>query len=172
MSNNAFQDQNDASTPVAAKQRPLGKLHRDPSRAMQQMMNRIDELRSVYEDETDALERMDTRSFMALQDNKIHHAMAYESGIHELMARKNEMQGVDNALKDKLRKMQEDFASLSQKNMEALQRMQRTMDRLGNTIRSAAKEEAKKQRVFSYGQNGEIDSDDKKKISIGISEEA
>jgi hypothetical protein len=150
----------------------ISSLHRDPSKAMQQMMESIDRLRSVYEAETEALKRSDTQGFLALQDEKMSSAMSYEAGINEIIARKDEMKDVDPQMKRKLRQMQKDFAELSQQNMDALQRMQRTMERLGGKIRTAAKDAAKKNRVFSYGQNGQIADVTHKRISISVQEEA
>ena len=148
------------------------KLPRDPSKAMQQMMSTIDDLKDIYVAETDALERMDSQAFLAMQENKINQAQVYEQGIKELISRKEEMKKVDPALKTKLSKMQDEFADLSQKNLIALDRMKRTMERLGGTIRNAAKEEAMKKRTFSYGQNGKFSGQNKnKKISLSVSEE-
>ena len=42
-----------------------------------EMMDTIDELRGVYELETNALMNCDTKSFMALQDNKLSSARKY-----------------------------------------------------------------------------------------------
>lgn len=148
------------------------RLHRDPNKAMQQMMESIDQLRNVYEQETEALKTADTNSFLSLQQHKMDSAASYERGINELIARKDEMQAVEPQIKKKLNKMQEDFSELSMRNMDALQRMQRTVERLGGTIRTAAKEAAQKQRVFSYGQNGQIENDERKHISISLHEEA
>ena len=148
------------------------KLARDPNKAMQQMMDIIDHLREVYVAETEALSTMDTNRFVSLQDEKLSKASAYESGIRELVARKDEMKSVDTHLKNKLNKMQEDFADLTQQNLNALERMSRTTERLGKTLYGAAKEAAKRERVFSYGENGRIDHDTKKQITTGINEEA
>jgi hypothetical protein len=166
------------STPQPAKQNRLKAhnaiiaLHRDPSKAMQQMMEAIDRLRTVYEAETEALKNADTPRFLALQDEKMQSAVSYESGINEIIARKDEMKNVDPQIKRKLNKMQQDFSELSQRNMEALQRMQRTTERLGGKIRTAAKDAAKKSRVFSYGQNGQIADDTHRHISISLQEDA
>jgi hypothetical protein len=166
------------NTPQTTKQNRLKAngamtaLHRDPSKAMQQMMEAIDRLRVVYEAETEALKNADTPTFLALQEEKMQSAVFYESGINEIIARKDEMKNVDPQVKRKLNQMQKDFAELSQRNMDALQRMQRTTDRLSGKIRTAAKDAAKKNRVFSYGQNGQIADDAHKHISISLQEDA
>lgn len=148
-------------------------LNRDPNRAMQDMMDTIDSLRHVYEEETDALLNVDTKAFLALQDEKFRRAKAYQTGVEELLSRKGEMKDVEPELKRKLEKMQKDFAELSHSNMIALDRMQRTMERLNGTIRGAMKEAVKKQRGVSYNQIGRLeDGGTRKTISGSLSETA
>lgn len=151
----------------------LQALPSDPNKAMQQMMDTIDQLRNVYEQETEALGNVDTKSFLALQDDKQRAAEIYKNEVEEALTRKEELRKADPALKRNLEKMQADFSELSHKNMEALKRMQKTMDRLSGTLRGAAKEAVEKQRTFSYNQNGYVQSNKKKRISTGsISETA
>jgi len=153
----------------SAKEKPL---HRDPNKAMQQMMDTIDALRSVYERETDALEKMDTNTFLSLQADKEIHALAYQAGINEIIARKDEMKKVDPALKDRLNTMQKEFSDLAVQNMAALERMNRAVTRLNGTIREVAKQEVKKQNAFNYNEIGRFEDSERKNISISISEEA
>lgn len=148
------------------------KLARDPNRAMQQMMETIDALRQVYEQETQALQALDTQAFLALQDAKQRSAHAYQSHVNEMIMRKEDMQKADPALKQQLERMRNDFAELSRLNMEALDRMQRTMDRLSMTIRSAAKDAAQKHSAYSYSETGMLQMNNKKCISLGDSETA
>jgi hypothetical protein len=147
-------------------------LARDPNKAMQEMMSLIDELRDLYESETQALEETDTKLFLALQERKITAAKRYEAGVTQMMSRKDELKTVEPAAKQTLEGMQRDFSLLCHKNMKALERMQRTTQRLGNTIRNAAKNAIKQQRTVNYSQNGRLDGNDKKTLSIGISETA
>ncbi|HOO82286.1 MAG TPA: flagellar protein FlgN [Alphaproteobacteria bacterium] len=147
-------------------------LSADPNKAMQEMMDVIDRMRGVYVRETEALEDMDTKGFIALQDEKIQATNIYKSGVEDILRRKCEMKAVNPALKRDLERMQADFAALSSKNMDALKRMQRTMERLGQTVQRAAKESVNKQRAFSYGESGKIHNDERKSVSIGVSETA
>ncbi len=148
-------------------------LSRDPNRAMQDMMDTIDSLRVVYEQETEALLNADTKGFLAVQDEKFRRAKAYQTGVEELLARKDEMKDVNIELKKKLEKMQKDFSELSRSNMIALERMQRTMERLNGTIRSAVKEAVKQERGVSYNQIGRLDDGGQRKsISGSLSETA
>ncbi|MCB9982319.1 MAG: hypothetical protein H6861_01420 [Rhodospirillales bacterium] len=147
-------------------------LSADPNKAMQEMMDVIDHMRGVYIRETDALEHMDTKGFLALQDEKIQATNIYKSGIEDILQRKNEMKSVQPNLKKQLERMQAEFAALSSQNMVALKRMQRTMERLGQTVQKAAKESVNRQRAFSYTPSGQLQHDERKGISTGISETA
>lgn len=147
-------------------------LPRDPKMALEETIRTIEHLHNVYERETAALESSDTRAFLSLQQEKLETAMRYQKSIEEIKDRREEMRGVSPNVKDKLRQMQSDFSNLAQKNKEALNLMQRTVERLGNTIRSAAKDVAMKKRATSYGHNGMLDKGEKKSVSMGVIETA
>ena len=160
---------------TTSQSRPLSEralLSQSPEKAIQEMMETIDALRGVYIEETTALEAADTPAFLSVQDKKLNTAMRYERGIQEIIARKEEMRKIDPALKRRLETMQNDFSNIAKENMEALTRMQRTMERLGNTIRDAAKEAVNQQRAYSYGESGALQSNEKRVVSTGISETA
>lgn len=154
------------STPAGAM------LSASPEKAMNEMMATIDTLRGVYIEENKALEDVDTKAFMAIQDRKFETAKLYQQGIEEILARKDEMRRVDPALKRKLERMQADFGKLAAENKEAIKRMQRTMDRLNNTIRTAAKDALNKQQATSYGECGRLHTTEKRIVSTGVSETA
>ena len=154
------------------QQAPQKTLSNDPRRAMQEMMDTIDVMRSVYERETETLEKLDTKGFLSIQDEKLRTANIYKARIEEILLRKNEMRGVDPSMKKKLERTQEQFAELASKNMAALKRMQRTTERLGGTIQKIAKDSVNKQNTFSYGETGHMHKNEKKRVSIGVSETA
>ena len=147
-------------------------LSSDPKRAIQEMMDTIDVMRSIYERETDALEKLDTKGFLSMQDEKLQAASLYKARIGELLARKDEMRRIDPVIKNELERSQTKFSALAEKNMSALKRMQRTTERLGGTIQKIAKDSANKQRSFSYGETGHMHKNEKKRVSIGVSETA
>lgn len=144
----------------------------NPDTALEGVMATIRQLFTVYERETEALENVDTNTFLSLQDEKITSARAYQTGMENLLARKDEIRKASPATKQRFEQMQADFSALSQRNMEALSRMRRTMDRLGETLRRVAKDTARKQQVISYGADGTLREDDRKRISTGVSETA
>lgn len=147
-------------------------LSQNPNVAMQEMMDTINALRGVYQRETDALEAGNTRAFLEIQNEKLQVARLYQEGVEQIMKRKEEMKKTNPLLRQRLEDMQKNFVELSAKNMEALKRMGRVTERLGNTVRVAAKEAAVKKRVFSYGETGALKSTEKKTVSMGLSETA
>ena len=150
----------------------FGPLHADPNKAMQEMMDTIDQVRNVYERETDALDRLDTKTFLSLQDEKLQATNVYKTRIEEILRRKREMKNVDTRIKQNLEQMQANFAELSSRNMNSLKRMQKTMTRLGETVQKVAKDSVNKEQAFSYGNSGRLDSSERKTVSIGVSETA
>lgn len=147
-------------------------LSRDPTKAIQDMMSTIDELRDVYITETEALKSIDTPTFLGIQNKKLSTAKRYQRGIEEILVRKDEMRRVDPALKKRLERMQNEFSDLAHENMQALERMQRTMERVGNTVRNAARDAVNKQRAYSYGETGALHRTENKIVSTGVSETA
>lgn len=156
----------------ARKKVPFGALSQEPNKAMQEMMETIDQVRNVYERETEALDRLDSKMFLAIQDEKLEATNIYKTRIEEILRRKAEMKNVDPRLKQNLATMQANFAELSSRNMNALKKMQKTMTRLGETVQKVAKDSVNKDRAFSYGQSGKLDSHERKTVSIGVSETA
>ena len=147
-------------------------LSASPEKAMNEMMETIDLLRDVYVEENKALENVDTKGFMDLQEKKLETAKLYQRGIEEIVARKEEMRRVDPTLKRRLERMQEDFSTIAAENKEALKRMQRTVERLTETIRSAAKDAVNQHQATSYGDSGRLHSSEKRIVSTGVSETA
>jgi hypothetical protein len=145
----------------------------DPNIAMREMMQTIDTLRGIYVQETSALEQADTQAFLALQDDKLEAARKYQRGIEEMIDRSAEMSRVSPALKKRVDDMQKEFSALAQKNMDALARMSRCVDRLGNMLRNAAKEAATRERTVSYNETGRLHGRNNKAVSTGsVSETA
>ena len=145
-------------------------LSTNPEKAMQEMMEAIDSLRTVYTEETDALLAVDTMKFLQLQDKKIEAARNYQSGVEQIMQRKDEFKGTTPLVREELKKKQEEFSVLACANLEALDRMTKTVKRLGERIMRAARETAEK-RTPNYSANGSL-SKTKRAVSIGINESA
>ncbi|PCJ97541.1 MAG: hypothetical protein COA45_09765 [Zetaproteobacteria bacterium] len=149
----------------------LRTLSKDTNTALREVAATINNMSKVFVEETDALNATDRVSFIALQEKKFLAAREYQNDLGQMIDRKNEIATADPAIKNKLKKMQSDFAEISRQNMEALARMQRCTEKLGNTIRTAAIHAAQKQRGYIYGENGAISHAAKRRaISSSLSE--
>jgi prefoldin subunit 5 len=143
----------------------------DPNLAMQEMMSVIDALRSVYVRENEVLAASDARAFVEIQKEKFEAAQKYQAGVEDLMKRKESMKSASPVLKNRLVEMEKEFSQISEKNIEALKRMQRCVERVGQTIMNAAKDAARKRRAVAYGESGALRGD-AKTVSMGVSETA
>jgi len=149
------------------------KLKQTPDATLREMLQTIESLLAVYEEETALLKAADADGFIAMQDRKISVLKSYEAGMCTLMANKDEIKKADPSLKDQVRVMQARFAESAKQNMDALARMNRCAERLGNSLRHAAIVSAQKQRTYSYGETGAITGGGQAKpVSSGLSETA
>ncbi len=146
------------------------RLHRDPNKAMQEMMVTINQLRGTLAEETNALKDADTPSFLALQEKKLGIAQDYISGMSQLLDRQDELKKADSALKQKMESMREEFSETVYENHAALGRMKNGMKRLGERIMEKTREAAKKEEELIYGSTGRMYSGIR--ASVGVSETA
>jgi hypothetical protein len=144
-------------------------LSENPVKALQDMMQTLDNLRKVYEEETKALQGSDIKAFFALQNKKIEAAQDYHAGIAELVSRKDEILEVHPDLKPVFSRKHEQFSVAAQENLEALDRMRRTVGRLGNRMVSAARESAIRDSV-NYGAKGQMNGARHRPVTIGLNE--
>lgn len=145
-------------------------LSRNPDKAMQEMMETINALRTVYEQENAALDASDTKGFLGLIDRKMAIARDYHAGAVQMLERREEFSKADPDLRKKLLDMQEDFSELSSRNLESLDRMRRSVRRLGDKIMGAAREAVKKDSV-NYEASGNLYDTDRS-VSLGLNESA
>lgn len=144
-----------------------------PNEVLKAIIKTVERLCGLYRSETEALVKADTKVFLSLQNDKVRMTELYKDQVREISSRKGEFDSADNALKQKLKVLREEFSALIPANMKALERMKKTSERLADTIRNAAKEAARKQGGFAYAENGAMRSTvDKQAISAGYSENA
>ena len=145
-------------------------LSRNPDRAMQEMMETIDTLRAIYVEENDALLAADTSRFLSLQQKKLEAARDYKAGAEQIMQRKAEFKNANPALRRKFETKYNEFSRLSTVNLDALARMRRVVQRLGDRIMSAAREAAQKD-TPNYGATGNLNKNERR-VSLGLNESA
>lgn len=171
MTNNEIPTTND--TGIEVKDMPAEaktpRLPSNPNKAMQQMMNTIDELRLRMIDETAALKEANTTLFMELQDQKLVVARTYLDGMTELMSRKDELKDADPALKERFEQTRQKFAVIAKENLEVLDKMKGGMKQLEERIIVAARKEADKENKFAYGSNGYLQNGVASRIGVNES---
>ena len=146
-------------------------LPKDTNAALMDITSTMQKLSDIYIEETDALSNIDNKRFLSLQDKKLKIAYEYQDNMGQILARKEEVKNISTSMKKKLKKAHKEFSEISKRNIEALARMQRCTEKLGNTLRSAAIRDAHKQSGYSYGENGSISNTAKRKaVSSGLSE--
>lgn len=157
---------------VAIEKQTLQKqiLSRDPMKAMQEMMESINDLKTVYLEENEALMESDLRTFLKLQERKMNAAEKYEQGVAEMTLRRDEMKDIDQDKKERLVTLQEEFVELAKINMEALDRMRGSVKRLSDRVMTTARETVQKERA-KYGAAGALEKSERR-VSIGINESA
>ncbi len=149
----------------------LSKLPLDTNAALLEVTHTIKNLGGVYVEETEALNNIDNKRFLELQAKKLIAAREYQNDMGQMLERKDEINKSSSASKNILKEVHEEFQEISRKNMEALERMQKCTEKLGNTLRSAAIRDAHKLNGYSYGDNGAIpNAASKKVVSSGLSE--
>lgn len=139
--------------------------------ALQQMMGMVEALRETYTLETEAIKRMDARLFMSLQDQKNEQAYAYKRAFISLSGKKDELKNLEPSLKQQLNKMHAEFSELSRANLKAMDRMQRSLERLKKTIHKAARDASQSGRAISYTDTGALPSQSTLNLSIGLNEQ-
>lgn len=127
-------------------------------------------LRDVMIKENEALEHSSTRSFMALQDEKVDAARRYEMLVSAIMARPDDIKKADMKLKEQLERLQGSFGEVATKNRASIERMRNATKLLGDRIMQGAREETERQNQFAYGASGKMQKGTK--ALIGIDERA
>lgn len=145
---------------------------KDINVSLRDMIRAIEKLKEIYARENAALESLDTQAFLSLQDEKFRAAKNYQALAEEIMARREEIKSADAGLKGRLLEMDKEFFALAGRNVDAISRMRRSVERLGSLIMRAAKDAAKATRAVAYGDNGILKSNDRKIVSSGVIETA
>src|SRR5690606_26183960 len=143
-------------------------LSRNPDKAMQEMMEVIDNLRAVYVEENEALLKADTSKFLTLQDEKLRAARDYKAGAEQLIERKAEFKNASPALRKKLADKHEEFTELTPTNLDALNLMRKSVQRLGDRIMHIARETVQTD-APNYSATGNLGGNERR-VSIGLNE--
>lgn len=145
-------------------------LSRNPQKAMQEMMDTINELRSLYKEENEALETADITRFVRLQEKKLKIATDYHHGAAQIVARRDEFKTATPELRAKLAEAQESFNQVTTENLNNLDRMRRSVQRLSDRIMAVARD-AVRSDTPNYGATGTLNRNERR-VHIGLNESA
>lgn len=127
-------------------------------------------LRDVLLKENEALEASKTKDFLALQDEKVEVARRYEILVNHLMDNGEKTKTADEKLKAQLQRLQGDFSTVCQRNLELIERMKTATEKLGECIMRSARKTAEAATQFAYGSSGKMQRGNR--ASIGLEERA
>lgn len=120
-------------------------LSRDPNKAMQEMMQVIDALRTLYVTENEALFAADTKKFLGLQPDKKKITDDYSAGARQIIARGDEFKVASPILREKLKQQQQEFSQIAERNLEGIDRLQHGVKRFQGRIINAARDAVRKE---------------------------
>ncbi len=148
-------------------------LPHDTNAALKNIISSVKSLEKIYIEEEKALQDADTDTFLNLQPKKASAAQNYKNYMAQIISRKDVLKTASESMKEQVRQTHAHFTEISNRNLEAIERMQRCTEKLGNTLRNAAIRAAQKHRGDIYGQSGRIsDRAQRKSVSSGLNETA
>lgn len=145
-------------------------LPKQSNRAVQAMLDVIEELASFYEQENETVDATDTRSFITLQDRKIALARRYQEYAKQALARRDELKNAAPDLRQRLIIAHDKLTEHTSKNLDGLERLRKGVNRLSERIMSGAREAAQKE-VPNYNAGGSL-TPHKRAVSMGLNESA
>lgn len=139
-----------------APQNEPPKLSAQPTEALKQLLKSIHSLSAYYEHENAALKNGKAQQFMDMQTKKVQLAHHYKSLIRQAGERADDLKKAPESLRNKVKEAQNQFNTLAEKNMEALERMSRCTERLNTRMMNIVREEVEKRRINSYSNSGAL----------------
>ncbi|MCK5556156.1 MAG: hypothetical protein KAI76_07960, partial [Alphaproteobacteria bacterium] len=118
--------------------------------------------------ETKALKKANFKTIKTLQADKKLLAKQYHANITALSARREELQEIDLALREKLNKERASFSVILEENLQALDLAQNSTKRLVNRILEAARHAVTEERQTNYSNDGKAMAYKSASLSLSI----
>lgn len=150
----------------------MNKARINPDQAVAAAITHMKDVHDIIAAENDALDKLDTKTFLALQDEKTMRVRTYQNTLINLRQNRDSLKTVSPLLKKQLEDTQVEFALIARKNLEALARMNRVSERFKETLHRAAQKAHKNKITGRYTESGEIDARSKRNASMGVSDTA
>jgi hypothetical protein len=128
----------------------------------------LQQLISLYEFENILLQQADSKKFLILQDQKITLSMRYESVMKDLLGAGSELRDLIPApLKNTIQQLRVQMANIADQNLKALDRMQKTTDKMNDLILLAVRHAASSPNP-AYNASGTLYQSMPKTVSVGV----
>ncbi len=128
----------------------------------------LQQLISLYEFENILLQQADSKKFLILQDQKITLSMRYESVMKDLLGAGSELRDLIPApLKNTIQQLRVQMANIADQNLKALDRMQKTTDKMNDLILLAVRHAASSPNP-AYNTSGTLYQSMPKTVSVGV----
>ncbi|MCK5518269.1 MAG: hypothetical protein KAI61_02545 [Alphaproteobacteria bacterium] len=118
--------------------------------------------------ETKALKKANFKTIKTLQADKKLLAKQYHANITALSARREELQELDLALREKLNKERASFSVILEENLQALDLAQNSTKRLVNRILEAARHAVTEERQTNYSNDGKAMAYKSASLSLSV----
>jgi hypothetical protein len=115
----------------------------------------MQDLKSIYQNEVDAMAKNDTQKFMSLQQSKIALSHDYEIRVKEVQARSAAIKAADPFLRQMIVSEQTELSALAEKSQTGALRMAESIMRLQERLVMAARQAVAHDKL-QYGKNGHM----------------
>ena len=92
--------------------------------------------------------------------------------MQKLLAQKDQLQSAAPADKERLQEARKAMIEASRENLDALERTNKSLNRISERIMNLAREKAAKQSVSAYSNKGALYNKSKRPVSVGVIETA
>ena len=119
----------------------------------------MQDLKTVYQNEVDAMAKNDTQKFMSLQSSKIALSNDYEIRVKEVQARSAAIKQADPFLRQMIVAEQTELSALAEKSQSGALRMAESIKRLQERLVAAARQAVAHDKL-QYGKTGQMKAGD------------
>lgn len=142
------------------------------NQAIESVLSSAATLTDIIKQETEYLRAANTKGFKSLHDKKTEIANSYQHKLHNLLAQKEHLASAAPTDLERLQQARQDMIMASRENLEALERTNKSLNRISERIMKLAREKAEKQSISAYSNKGALYNNSKRPVSVGVIETA
>lgn len=129
-------------------------------------------LRLTVESETAALKRSDFAAFARIQAEKMDRMRCWNDAVADLRNRREEFSGMAGDLRARMEALQQELSAAFRENLAAIDRANRSVNRLHGRIMTIARREVEDRNRVTYSKTGKVGGNHRKALSMGLTETA